>query len=259
MITNDGAGAIERSLRGPRRPGGPGLVPFLTAGFPTKESFRALIEGVADRADVLEIGVPFSDPMADGVSIQRASRRALENGVTLAWILEELRAAAPYIPCPVVLMSYVNPLLAYGVDRLVEHAAVAGVAGLIVPDLPLEESHLLGGRMHRHGLALVQMVTPVTPADRMKSLAEASAGFVYAVTMTGTTGTAVAADRILDYLDRVRDASRLPVCAGFGIRTAEQIDLLRGHTDGVIVGSALVDALDRGGDAVAFLDRLTRA
>jgi tryptophan synthase alpha chain len=249
--------AIARALR--RHGEHPALVAFVTAGFPERAGFAAQLAAVAAVADVVEIGVPFSDPMADGVTIQRSSRRALEQGVTLAWILETLAATQRVAP-PLVLMSYLNPLLAYGFARLARDARGAGIAGFIVPDLPLEESAELGSALGAEGLALVQMVTPVTPPERIAALARASQGFVYAVTMTGTTGGAVALpDGILAWLDRVRAASTVPVCAGFGLRSAPQVRRLAGHVDGVIVGSALVEELERGGDAAAFLRSLRAA
>jgi tryptophan synthase alpha chain len=147
-----------------------------------------------------------------------------------------------------------NPLLAFGLERLARRAAGAGVCGFIVPDLPLDESEELWSVLAPHNIALVQMVTPVTPAERLAKLATASQGFVYAVTMTGTTGKAIgAAEDLSSYLERVRAAATVPVCAGFGIRTREQVDKLRGQVDGVIVGSALVEVLERGESPQEFL------
>ncbi len=249
--------AITHSIRQATSRGAPALVGFLTAGFPDRESFTKHLAAIAGVADVVEIGVPFSDPMADGMTIQRSSRIALEQGVTLAWILETLTALPLRSRAPLLLMSYVNPLLAYGMRRLPADARAAGVSGLIVPDVPWEESDDLRGALGREGLALVQMVTPVTPIPRLEMLVRESQGFVYAVTATGTTGREVAIpDEVLGYLDRVRAATSLPVCAGFGIRNAGQVRRLAAHTDGVIVGSALVDLIGAGGDAAAFLGGL---
>ncbi|HEY4973355.1 MAG TPA: tryptophan synthase subunit alpha, partial [Steroidobacteraceae bacterium] len=215
-------------------------------GYPSREKFREHLVAIAGEADVVEIGVPFSDPMADGVTIQRSSEQALRAGVTLAGILEEL-GALPRLATPLLLMSYMNPLLAYGLAALAEKAAQVGVCGFIVPDLPFDESDDMRAALAPHGLALVQMVTPVTPPERLARVAGASQGFVYAVTMTGTTGNKVAAPKdIAEYLERVRAAASVPVCAGFGIRTREQVEALRGMADGVIVGSALVEVLERG-------------
>lgn len=247
---------ITAAIRAAAARGGPALVAYLTAGFPQRARFREHVRALAAGADVLEVGVPFTDPMADGVTIQRASQVALAQGVTLRWILAEL-AALGDVGAPLLLMSYLNPLLAFGVGALAAAAADAGVAGFIVPDLPLDESHELHAALAARQLALVQMVTPVTEPQRLQQLCTRSQGFVYAVTMTGTTGRSVAVpDAVLAYLDRVRGASPLPVCAGFGIRGREQVARLAGHVDGVVVGSALVEVLERGEDPTAWLRAL---
>jgi len=244
---------ISATIRAASALGAPALVAYLTAGFPSRERFREHVRTLADCADVIEVGVPFTDPMADGVTIQRASLAALAQGVSLAWILEELAALRGLGP-PLLLMSYLNPLLAFGVGRLAASAADAGVSGFIVPDLPLDESSELRAALDERQIALVQMVTPVTETPRLAQLCAGSHGFVYAVTMTGTTGRNVAVPaEVLEYLDRVRAIAPLPVCAGFGIRSREQVERLRGHVDGVVVGSALVEVLERGEDPGAFL------
>jgi tryptophan synthase alpha chain len=154
-------------------------------------------------------------------------------------------------------MSYLNPLLAYGLDRLPEDAARAGISGFIVPDLPFEECEDVRAALAARDLALVQLVTPVTPTERMQMLCAASSGFVYAVTMTGTTGKNFAVlEEVLEYFARVKRVSPLPVCAGFGIRSREQIERLAPHVDGVVVASALVEELERGADPAAFLRSL---
>jgi tryptophan synthase alpha chain len=251
--------AITKALRIASARGMPALIAFMTAGFPRRAQFAEILLQLDQAADVIEIGVPFSDPMADGMTIQRSSRAALADGATLAWIMAEL-ATLPIRPrAPLLLMSYLNPLLAYGMERLPADAHGAGIAGFIVPDLPYEECADLRAALDREGIALVQMVTPVTPAARVAMLARESQGFVYAVTMTGTTGRDVAVpDAVLDYLDRVRMSATVPVCAGFGIRHAAQVARLAGHADGVIVGSALVEVLERGEDLAGFLRGLRR-
>jgi tryptophan synthase alpha chain len=251
---------ISRAIQAAAVQGRPALLGFLTAGFPTRAGFKDNLAAVASVCDVVEIGVPFSDPMADGTTIQRASFAALKAGVSLPWILEEVGAARGRHSAPILLMSYLNPLLKLGLDTLPRAAAAAGVAGFIVPDLPFEESADLRRALDREGLALVQMVTPVTPPERLAMLCREAKGFVYAVTMTGTTGTSgrsadVPAD-VLEYMDRVRACSNIPVCAGFGIRTRGQVARFAGHVDGVVVGSALVEVLERGEDARAFLRSL---
>jgi tryptophan synthase alpha chain len=244
---------ITGAIRAAAALGEPALIAYLTAGFPSRARFRDHLRALAAAADIVEVGVPFTDPMADGVTIQRASLAALAQGVSLAWILEEI-AALDAIGTPLLLMSYLNPLLSFGLARLAETAARAGVSGFIVPDLPLDESSELRSALDESQLALVQMVTPVTGPQRLAQLCAGSRGFVYAVTMTGTTGRNVAVPAaVLDYLDRVRAASPLPVCAGFGIRSREQVERLRAHVDGVVVGSALVEVLERGEDPGTFL------
>lgn len=235
------------------------LVAYLTAGFPDCESFQRHVQALAETADVLEVGVPFTDPMADGVTIQRASHAALAQGVSLRWILAQLQAMRRG-PTPLLLMSYLNPLLAFGLQALAVSAARAGVAGFIVPDLPFDESAELRAALDPHGLALIQMVTPVTQASRLERICAGSQGFLYAVTMTGTTGKSVAVPaEVTAYLDRVRARSPVPVCAGFGIRSREQLERLRDHVDGVVIGSALVEVLERGGDPARWLRELREA
>jgi tryptophan synthase alpha chain len=235
---------------------GMAIVAFLTAGYPKRERFVEHLAAIGNEADVVEIGVPFSDPMADGMTIQRSSREALSQGVTLKWLLDTLKDMQRP-KSPLVLMSYLNPLLTYGYAKLAQDSAAAGVCGFIVPDLPYDESADFRAALADHGIALIQMVTPVTRPERLAMLCAATQGFVYAVTMTGTTGrTASVPGDVTRYLDTVRAASKLPVCAGFGIRGREQVEQLEGHVAGVIVGSALVEVLEGGQDAAAFLRAL---
>lgn len=245
---------ISRAILAAGDEGRTALVAFLTAGYPRKDGFRETLAEVAKAADVVEVGVPFSDPMADGLTIQRASRGAIAQGVTLSWILDELAAMEPPPAAPVVLMSYLNPLLAMGYERLAERAVASGVAGFIVPDLPLDESEPLDAALAGQGLALIHLVSPVTPPARLEAAARASRGFLYAVNVTGITGGAKAAgDDLQAYLRRVVAASAVPVCAGFGVRSAAQVAMLGEVVPGVIVGSALVEALERGESPADFL------
>ena len=241
-------------------PDGMAIVAFLTAGFPKREKFEEHLTAIGNAADVVEIGVPFTDPMADGMTIQRSSREALAQGFTLRWLLDTLQRMqrdARLPGAPLVLMSYLNPLLAFGLEKLAAEAAKSGVCGFIVPDLPYDESADFRAALADHGIALIQMVTPVTRPQRLAELCAATQGFVYAVTMTGTTGrSASVPGDVTRYLDTVRAASKVPVCAGFGIRGREQVEQLKGHVAGVIVGSALVEVLESGQDAAAFLRAL---
>ncbi len=233
------------------------LVPFITAGYPEPKDFIATLKAVASVGDVVELGIPFSDPMADGMTIQRSSFIALQKGVSLKWIFEQLDTASKDIDVPLVMMSYLNPLLAFGYDALAERALAAGVCGFIVPDLPFEESADLRTALEAKGLGLIQLVTPATPDARLKKLCDASRGFVYAVTITGITGggAGLPAD-LTDYLAKVTSYSKIPVCAGFGIRVAADVAAVGKHASGAIVGSALVEVLERGEDPQRFLNSL---
>src|SRR5580698_3062888 len=168
---------ISNAIRRAHAKGDPALVAYLTAGYPSMAMFTEHLRAIASVADVVEIGVPFTDPMADGVTVQRSSQGALAQGVTLRWILSEL-THMPKVGAPLLLMSYLNPLLSFGLQRLAEAAVKAGVNGFIVPDLPVDESDLLKDAMASQGIALVQMVTPVTTAERLDKVVAASTGFV---------------------------------------------------------------------------------
>jgi tryptophan synthase alpha chain len=258
MSTPPGGERIAASIRTANATAAPALIPYITAGFPSRTAFRELLEDLAPHAAAIEVGVPFTDPMADGVTIQRASRIALEQGVTLEWILEQVAGVRGRVESPIILMGYLNPFLAFGLERLAMSCAAAGVCGLIVPDLPLEESAPLQSSLHAAGVGLIQLVSPVTPPQRVRQLTAATDGFLYAVSVAGVTGSAVATTGVPAYLSRLRAAgdARVPLCAGFGIRTPEQVRELAGHADGVIVGSALLEVLERGDSPAGFLHSL---
>jgi len=245
---------ISAALEAANADGRTALVPFLTAGYPARERFLDDLCAVAAVGDVVEIGVPFSDPMADGLTIQRSSHAAIANGVSLRWIFDELDKLGGDPGAPLVMMSYLNPLLAFGYAALAARAVAAGVCAFIVPDLPYEESDELRAALDAEGLGLIQLVTPATPPPRLERLAAASRGFLYAVTITGITGgDGGLPDDLAQYLDRVTAVSTLPVCAGFGIRSQADVENVGRHVSGAIVGSALVEILERGGDPAAFL------
>ncbi|MEJ2127935.1 MAG: tryptophan synthase subunit alpha [Woeseiaceae bacterium] len=234
----------------------PALVPFITCGYPEPGEFINTLKVITEVGDVVELGIPFSDPMADGMTIQRSSYVALQEGVTLEWIFSELEMAG-VLGTPLVMMSYLNPLLAYGYERLAERARATGVCAFIVPDLPYEECDELRSALEKEGLGLIQLVTPATPKERLQTLCDASRGFVYAVTITGITGgDAGLPDDLADYLDQVRAVSKVPVCAGFGIRSADDVANVGAHASGAIVGSALVEMLEEGRNPKTFLQTL---
>jgi tryptophan synthase alpha chain len=247
---------ITAAIRAANEAGRTGLVPFITAGYPEPEAFTSTLKSVAAVGDVVEVGIPFSDPMADGMTIQRSSFEALQKGVSLAWIFDELEKAGGF-EAPLVMMSYLNPLLAFGYDKLADRALETGVCGFIVPDLPFEESEEIRTALEAKGLGLIQLVTPATPEHRLETLCDASRGFVYAVTITGITGgdAGLPAD-LAGYLDRVSAVADIPVCAGFGIRAASDVAAVGAHAAGAIVGSALVEVLERGEDPTGFLNSL---
>jgi tryptophan synthase alpha chain len=248
---------ITAAIDAATQSGRPALVPFITAGYPKPDDFIGTLKAIAAVGDVVELGIPFSDPMADGMTIQRSSFEALQQGVSLKWIFDQLDSASGEIDAPLVMMSYLNPLLAFGYDKLADRALAAGVCGFIVPDLPLEESADLRAALEAKGLGLVQLVTPATPEHRLQTLCEASRGFVYAVTITGITGGAAGLPADLtDYLDKVARLSSLPVCAGFGIRRREDVAAVGRHAAGAVVGSALVEVLERGDDPQPYLRSL---
>lgn len=233
------------------------LVPFITAGYPHPDTFIETLKAVASVGDVVELGVPFSDPMADGMTIQRSSFEAIENGVTLTWIFDQLEGVGDTIDAPLVMMSYLNPLLAFGYEHLAARARETGVCAFIVPDLPFEESAEIRAALAAEGVGLIQLVTPATPDERLKMLADASRGFLYAVTITGITGgDAGLPTDLASYLDKVSEISALPVCAGFGIRSADDVKNVGRHAAGAIVGSALVEILERDEDPAAWLEGL---
>lgn len=236
------------------------LMPYLMGGFPDVATSRAIGDACIDAgADLLELGIPFSDPLADGPVIHAAGTAALAAGATTDAILGVAAALAPR--APVVLMTYVNIVLARGVERFVRQAADAGAAGLIVPDVPLEESAELLAACDAVGLALVPLVAPTTPDERLARIGAQARGFLYAVAVTGTTGERAGGDAA-PILARAKAATDVPVALGFGISTPEQAVLAATESDGVIVGSALVRVLLEGGGpdgAAAFVGSLRRA
>lgn len=236
------------------------LIPYLTAGFPTPAvSLDALQRAVDAGADFIEVGVPFSDPLADGPTIQRTTQTALEQGMTLPRVLELIHTAA--LAVPVVIMTYLNPVLAYGVPRFAKDARAAGAAGVLLTDLPAGADPTVERVVSASSLALIRLVAPTTDDQRLKTALTGATGFVYLISRLGVTGARADVPPDLDaQVKRVRaaggNAPNLRVAVGFGISTPAQAAAAARSADGVVVGSALMDALATGG--VAALERLTR-
>jgi tryptophan synthase alpha chain len=236
------------------------LVAYMMAGHPNRKRSievgkRLATSGIA----ALEIGIPHSDPLADGPVIQRAGQVALEHGMTVEGALE-VAAAIAAEGTPVVLMTYINPILAYDARKFAAEAAQAGVAGVIVPDLPVEESEPVAGWLRSASLDTVFMVSPTTSEQRIASICEHSSGFVYCVTVTGITGVRKELpEGMKELFQKVRNHTELPVAAGFGISRPEHMKALRGVADAAVVGSAIVSDIDKGTDPVKLVKELLRA
>jgi tryptophan synthase alpha chain len=236
------------------------LVAYIMAGHPSKKRSidvgkRLAASGIA----ALEIGIPHSDPLADGPVIQKAGQEALAHGMTVAGALE-VAAAVASEGIPIVLMTYINPVLSYDPRKFAAEAAQAGVAGVIVPDLPIEEAEPVAGWLRAASLDTVFMVAPTTPPDRIEAIASHSSGFVYCVTVTGITGMRKELpEGVAELLAEVKRRTTLPVAAGFGISRQEHLRALRGKLDAAVVGSAIVDEIDRAGDGVSLVQELLKA
>jgi len=255
---------LTRATRALRSRGRKALVAFFTAGYPDDETFAALVRAAASAgADVVEVGIPFSDPIADGPVIQASSAAALARGMTLGRALDACASLTRDLDVPIVAMSYASPILALGVERFAREAADAGIAGAILPDVSHEESGAFRPALAEAGLALVDFVAPTSGDDRIRTVARDAEGFIYLVSLTGVTGASgAAADGLAPLVVRVRAASETPVYVGFGISTAGQAAAVTATADGVIIGTRLVqlaagdDAVDRVG---AFLGGVRRA
>lgn len=239
--------AISDAFARERQAGRTAIMPYVTAGFPEREDTPTLVAALArGGAAMVEVGIPFSDPTADGTAVQRAGQRALANGVTLGDCLRLARASHERAGIPLLLMGYYNPFLQYGLERLSDDARAAGVAGLIVPDLPMEEADEVGPVLERAGLDLVFMVAPTSSDARLAAIGRRSSGFVYCVTVRGVTGArSTLAGDLPELFARVRRHTTLPIAAGFGIHTADQVREVGRYVDGVAVGSALVSLLEQ--------------
>jgi len=229
-----------------REAGRAALIPFVEAFDPDRASTLELLTGMAEHgADIIEIGVPFTDPMADGPTIQAAGRRALAAGASLHGVLDIVRTfRSTNDHTPLVLMGYLNPILSYGVDAFARDAAASGVDGLIVVDLPTEECDLLLPAAEAHRLDVIRLIAPTTSDARLPKVLAGSSGFVYYVSITGITGTRTAtAEDLARDIPRIRRATELPIAVGFGVRTPEQAAVIASYADAAIVASALIEKL----------------
>lgn len=253
---------ISQAFEQAREKGRMAIIPFITAGFPDKELFwQHLAEIDAAGADLIEIGIPFSDPVADGPVIENAGRIALEQGVTLSWLLDGLKARRGQFNASLLLMGYVNPFLQFGYDKLAHAAAEAGVSGLLIPDLPLEESARLRSLLNEEGLELVPLVGLNTSLERMQEYANETKGFVYIVSLLGTTGGLNShLEIVADTMRRARKAFQVPLALGFGLRTPDQLDALPSDAqpDAAVIGTALISHIQMGGHAAEFFAPWTK-
>lgn len=227
--------------------GGKALVTFITAGDPDLATTAALLPRMAEAgADIIELGIPFSDPMADGPTIQRASERALAGGVTLEAVMAMVSTIRDQVSAPIVLMGYSNPIYSYGWQRFAEDAVKAGIDGLLLVDLPPEEAGELLPAAKAAGLEIIFLLTPTSDDTRIKQVSRYGSGFLYYVTVTGVTGARQSVSNSLeDELKTVRNTIKLPVVAGFGISTPEQAAQVAAAADGVVVGSAIVKLFEQ--------------
>ncbi|MBW2592174.1 MAG: tryptophan synthase subunit alpha [Deltaproteobacteria bacterium] len=216
------------------------LVGFVTAGDPDIATSERIITGMCKSGlDILELGIPFSDPTADGPVIQRSSARALAQGVNIGKVLEMTAVIRKQTPVPIILFSYYNPIHAYGVEKFYHDAVTAGADGVLLVDLPPEESDEMTSQNKGYDLDLIRLVAPTTPAERMKYIAESAKGFLYLVSKTGVTGSdGLDTGDISENMRRLRLCTRLPICVGFGISTAEDVAAVAALADGVVIGSA---------------------
>lgn len=251
-------GRLNRAFAAAKERGTPAFVPFITAGDPDLVTTAAIITALTEAgADLIELGFPFSDPMADGPVIQAASERALAAGTTLAGVLDLVKAVRKTSSIPLVLMGYYNPILTFGPARFATEAATVGVDGLLLVDLPPEEAAELQQYTAAAGIALITLIAPTTPPERRRQLAAAAEGYLYYVSMTGVTGTnRIDTAAIRDEVASLSRHSRVPVAVGFGITTPEDAAAVGRFADGVVVGSALVKTIAAGGTTAEVVQRV---
>lgn len=248
---------LTTRIRAANEQGRKALIPFLPGGFPDRDRFWDELAALdANGADVIEIGAPFSDPVADGPTVEQASLDCLRDGVCLSWILGELSKRRASLSAEIALMGYLNPFLQFGLERFARDASEAGVSGLIIPDVPLEESDDIKAALNAHGLDLIYLIGLNTTPERMRQYAERARGFVYFVSVLGTTGERETLPReITDKLRQAREIFDIPMAIGFGIKTPEQLAAFGDLVDAAVFGSSLITHLRNGGHSAEFMRR----
>ena len=229
------------------RPGHVALIPYVTVGYPSLEATLEIVPLLADSgADMVELGIPFSDPLADGATIQKASFHALQNGVTPELCLEIAGQLSQKVDIPMVFMTYFNPVFSYGLEEFCRACAGSGVGGLIIPDLPPEEGSALESITRSQDIDLIYLLAPTSTEKRIRLVADSSRGFIYLVSVTGVTGARDSLSSDLEsFIARVRKVTAKPLCVGFGISTAEQAGQVAQLADGVIVGSRIIQLMEQ--------------
>jgi tryptophan synthase alpha chain len=257
---------IDAFFNDSRRQGCKALITYLTVGYPTTDATLEIAQALVDGGcDIIELGIPFSDPLADGATIQRASQRALEAGITPHKCLEVAAKLRKRVDIPLLFMGYYNPMLHYGLDKFCAASHKAGIDGFIVPDLPPDEGSEAEAIMKKHGLDLVYLVAPASASEeRLKFIAGRAQGFIYVVSLKGVTGARAVISNDLDkFISRVRKVTDKPLCVGFGISTPEQAQRVAGLADGIIIGSRILDIIEKSkrpaADVKAFIQDVRTA
>jgi len=253
---------IRKTLERLRQEGKKALIPYITPEFPFKGVTLSLLRALEKSgADMIEVGIPFSDPLADGSTIQHSSEVALKNGARIPLILDTIQEFRKSSELPLVLMGYINPIIRFGIGEFLKQSALSGVDGLIVPDLPPEEASQLLAESAKHGISNVFLIAPTTPDERIKKIDETSTDFSYCVSVTGTTGARKELGTngsIEHFLIRVRQNVKKPFVVGFGISNAEQVKKVWQYSDGAVVGSALIDAISQASSEATVPERAAK-
>ncbi|SEQ15867.1 tryptophan synthase subunit alpha [Piscibacillus halophilus] len=239
---------LETTLNSTNKQGDKIFVPYVMAGDEGLEQLIPTLKFLSESgATAIELGIPFSDPVADGPTIQEAGKRALEQNITLNSVIQLLKQEREQIVAPIIFMTYINPIFKYGIEAFIQDAKEAGVDGLIIPDLPFEQQALISEKLNEAEIALIQLVSLTSSHERIKQLGEASQGFTYAITVNGITGArSKVSQNLAEHFQQLKDSSQVPVLAGFGISTPEHVIQMSKIADGVIVGSKIIELLQQG-------------